>query len=155
MLLIAGIFAGVVVLGLTAAVIWAGIWGLGTPRDRAAASQMLELTAASLGGRFRDRREYPWYRRPAQYGGIGGELGGLEYELQLMPRNADDCAGAAVLQIRSPQGRPLTGGRPALTIFTPEQVWHWPDLADPGTLADYVRQAIATAAAGEMPPGAP
>ena len=72
-----------------------------------------------------------------------------------MPRNADDCAGAAMLQIRSPQGRPLPGGRPALTIFTPGQVWHWPDLADPGTLAGYVRQAIATAAAGDMPPGAP
>jgi len=39
-------------------------------------------------------------------------------------------------------------------IFTPEQVWHWPDLADPGTLAGYVRQAIAAADSGGLPPEA-
>jgi hypothetical protein len=154
-LLIVGICAAVaVVLGITAAAIWAGIWGLGTPRDRAAANQVLQLTAVLLGGRFRDRWEYPWYRRPAQYGGIEGELGGLEYELQLMPRNAEWCAGAAMLQIRSLEGRSLAGGGPRLRVFTPEQVWHWPDLAEPGTLASYVRQAIATATSGEMPPSA-
>ena len=153
MLLIVGICAGAGVLGITVTAIWAGFWGLGTPRDRAAANQMLQLTAVLLGGRFRDRREYPWYRRPAQYGGIEGALGGLEYELQLMPRNAEDCAGAAMLEIRSLQGRSLTGGGPRLRVFTPERVWHWPDLADPGTLAGYVRQAIATAASGELPPG--
>ena len=112
------------------------------------------LTAVLLGGRFRDRQEYPWYRRSAQYGAIEGELGELEYELQLMPRNAEDCAGAAMLQIRSPQGRPLAGGGPRLRVFTPERVWHWPNLADPGTLAGYVRQAIAAAACGELPPDA-
>jgi hypothetical protein len=154
-LLIVGICAAAaVVLGITVAAIWAGIWGLGTPRDRAAANQVLQLTAVLLGGRFRDRSEYPWYRRPAQYGGIDGELGGLEYELQLMPRNAEWCAGAAMLQIRSLEGRSLAGGGPRLRVFTPEQVWHWPDLAEPGTLASYVRQAIATATSGEMPPSA-
>ena len=66
-----------------------------------------------------------------------------------MPRNAEDCAGVAMLQIRSLQGRSLAGVGPRLRVFTPERVWHWPDLADPGTLADYVRQAIATAASGE------
>jgi hypothetical protein len=151
--LIIGICAGAVVLGITATAIWAGIWGLGTPRDRAAANQMLQHTAVLLGGRFRDRREYPWYRRPAQYGGIEGELGGLEYELQLMPRNAEDCAGAAMLQIRSPPGRSPAEGGPGLRVFTPVRAWQWPDLADPGTLAGYVRQTIATAASGEMPPG--
>jgi hypothetical protein len=153
-LVIVGSCAGVVVLGITGTAIWAGIWGLGTPRDRAAANQMLQLTAVLLGGRFRDRREYPWYRRPAQYGGIEGELDELEYDLQLMPRNAEDCPGAALLQIRSPQGRSLPGGGPGLRVFTPDRVWHWPDLADPGTLAGYVRQAIATIASGEMPPDA-
>jgi len=150
-LVIVGICAGAGVLGITGTVFWVGIWGLGTPRDRAAANQLLRLTAVLLGGRVRGRREYPWYRRPAQYGAIEGELGELEYDLQLMPRNAEYCAGAAMLQIRSPQGRALAGGGPGLRVFTPERVWHWPDLADPGSLADYVRQAAAAAAAGEMP----
>ena len=151
MLAIAGICAGLVLLGITGAAIWAGIWGLGTPRDRAAANQMLQLTAVQLGGRFQDRRDYPWYRRPAQYGGIRGELDELEYELQLMPRNSEYHPGSAMLQIRAPQGRPLPGGGPGLRVFTPERKWHWPDRADPGTLAGYVRQAIAATAAGEMP----
>jgi hypothetical protein len=112
---------------------------------------MLQLTAVLLGGRYRDRRDYPWYRRPAQYGAIEGELGGLEYEVQLMPRNAEDCAGAAMLEIRWWPARPLTGAGSGLRIFTPEQVWHWPDRAGPGALADYVRNAIATAASGEIP----
>jgi hypothetical protein len=149
-LVIVGICAGVGVLGITGAAIWAGFWGLGTPRDRAAANQLLQLTAALLGGRFRARREYPWYQRPAQYGGIEGELYELEYELYLMPRNAEYCSGAAMLQIRSPQGHQLVGNGSRLRVFTPEGVWRWPDRADPGTLAGYVRQAIAAAASGEM-----
>jgi hypothetical protein len=40
-------------------------------------------------------------------------------------------------------------------MLTPEQVWHWPDLADPATLAGYVRQAIATVDSGGEPPDAP
>jgi hypothetical protein len=140
-------------LVILVSVIRLGIAALGTPADRAAANETLQCLAGFLGARFRDRREYPWYRRPAQYGGIEGELGGLEYELQLMPRNAEDCAGAAMLQIRSPPGRSPAEGGPGLRVFTPERVWHWPDLADPGTLAGYVRQTIATAASGEMPPG--
>ena len=59
-----------------------------------------------------------------------------------------------MLQIRSPQGRALASGGSGLRVFTPEGVWHWPNLADPGTLADYTRQAIATAASGEVPPDA-
>jgi hypothetical protein len=48
-LVIAGICAGVGVLGITGAAVWAGIWGLGTPRDRAvatAASGELPLDAS-------------------------------------------------------------------------------------------------------------
>jgi hypothetical protein len=154
MLIIIGVCAVAVVLVMTGAMVWLGIKALGTPRDRAAGNQMLQMTAALLGGRFRERLDYPWYQRPAQYGAIAGELDGLEYELQLMPWNAEDCGGAAMLHIRLPEGSPLRGKRPGLTIFTPESVWHWPDRADPGALAAYVRQAIAAAVSGVMPPHA-
>jgi hypothetical protein len=72
--------------------------------------------------------------------------------MYLMPRNAEDCGGAAMLQIQSPQGRPLPGRGRGLTVFTSEEVWHWPDRADPGALADFVRQAIAAVNSGDMPP---
>jgi hypothetical protein len=65
-----------------------------------------------------------------------------------MPWNAEDCGGAAMLAIRPRPGRPLTGSGHGLTVFTPEEVWHWPDRADPAALAEYVRQAIATAVSG-------
>ena len=82
--LIAVICAGVAVLAGTAFTAWLGTRAaLGTPADRAAANQMLQLTAVLLDGRFRDRLDYPWYQRPAQYGTIEGELYGLEYELYL------------------------------------------------------------------------
>ena len=146
--------AAIAVLAGTVSAGWLGVRAaLGTPGDRAAANQMLQLTAVLLGGRFRDRLEYPYHRRPAQYGAIEGELCGLEFELYLMPRNAEDCGGAAMLQIRPSPGRPLPGKERGLSVFTPEQVWHWPDLADPGTLADFVRQAIASVNSGDMPPG--
>jgi hypothetical protein len=151
-LLIIDICAGVAVLGFTAAMVRLGFKALGSPGDRAAANQVLQQAAVLLGARFRDRRDYPWYRRPAQYGAIEGELGGLGYELYLMPWNAEDCGGAAMVRIRSRQGRLLAGSRSGLLLFTPERVWHWPDLADPGTLADYVRQAIAKVDSGGMPP---
>jgi hypothetical protein len=142
------------VLAGTVAAGWLGVRAaLGTPGDRTAANQMLQLTAILLGARFRDRREYPYHRRPAQYGAIEGELCGLEYELYLMPSNAEDCGGAAMLQIRPQQGRPLPGKGHGLRVFTPEEVWRWPDLADPGTLADFVRQTIATVNSGDIPPG--
>jgi hypothetical protein len=115
---------------------------------------MLQVVADQLGGRFRDRLDYPWYQRPAQYGAVEGDLGGLsdlQYELHLMPRNAEDCAGAAVLQIRSVQGPRLAGGRSGFVAFTPERLWHWPDRADPDTLADWVRETIATVDTGAMP----
>ena len=151
-LLIVGGCAGAGVLGITAAAVWLGFWGLGTPADRAAANQTLQLTAGLLGGRFRDRRDYPGHQRPSQFGGVEGELGDLSCELFLMPRNAEDCAGAAMLRIYSRQGRQLTGGKHGLLFFTPEEVWHWPDRADPGTLAGYVRQHLADAASGGAPP---
>jgi hypothetical protein len=151
-LLIVDICAGVVVLGFTAGMIRLGFKALGSPGDRAAGNQVLQQTAALLGARFRDRLEYPWYRRPAQYGAIEGDLGDLGYVLYLMPWNAEDCGGAAMVRIHSRQGRLLAGGSSELLLFTPERVWHWPDLADPGTLAGYVRQAIAIADAGGMPP---
>jgi len=153
-LLTVGICAGVAVLAGTVSAGWLGIRAaLGNPRDRAAANEMLQLTAVLLGGRFRDRREYPYLRRPAQYGGIEGELCGLEYVLYLMPSNAEDCGGAAMLHIRRPQGRPFPGKGHGLTVFTPEKVWRWPDLADPGALADFVRRTIAAANSGDMPSG--
>jgi hypothetical protein len=90
--LVVGILSGVGVVAVTVAAVWSGIWGMGSPRDRAAANQMLQAVAGLLGGRFLDRGEYPWYLRPAQYGAVQGELGGLgdlQYELNLMPRNAE------------------------------------------------------------------
>ena len=146
--------AAIAVLAGTVSAGWLGLRAaLGTPADRAAGNQMLQLTAVLLGGRFRDRREYPYIRRPAQYGAIEGELCGLEYVLFLMPRNAEDCGGAALLQIRPPQGRPFPGKGHGLTVFTAEDVWHWPDLADPDTLAGFVRQTIAAVNSGDMPSG--
>ena len=145
---ICAVLAGTVSAG------WLGIRAArGAPGDRAAANQMLQLTAVLLGGRFRDRLEYPYHRRPAQYGAIEGELCGLEYVLFLMPGNAEDCGGAALLQILPPQGRPLPGKGHGLTVFTPEEEWRWPDLADPGTLAGFVRQTIAAVNSGDMPSG--
>jgi hypothetical protein len=148
-----GIWAGVAVLAGTGTAAWLGRRAaLGSPGDRAAANQMLQRTAILLGGRFRDRDEYPYLRRPAQYGAIEGELSALAYQLCLMPRNAEDCGGAAMLHIHSPQGRPLPGKGRGLTVFTSDKVWHWPDRADPGTLADFVRQTIATVNSGAIPP---
>ena len=152
MVVIAGILAGAV-LAFTGAMVWLGIKALGTSSDRAAGNQMLQFTAVLLGGRFRDRTEYPWYRRPAQYGAVEGELCGLEYGLYLMPWNAEDCGGAAMLHIRPQRDRPPAGSVSGRVIFTTEEEWHWPDRADPAALADYVRQAIAAVASGDMPPG--
>ena len=153
MLAIVAVCAGAALLVFTGAMVRLGIKALGTPADRAAGNQMLQLTAVLLGGRFRDRSEYQWYKRPAQYGAVEGELCGLAYELYLMPWNAEDCGGAAMLAIKPQQDRSLAGHVPGRTVFTPEEVWHWPDRANPTTLADYVRQALAAAASGNMPPG--
>ena len=144
----------VVLLAILVPVIRLGIAALGTPGDRARANETLRCAAGSLGGQFRDRHEYPWYRRPAQYGAIEGDLGDLRYEVTIMPWNAEVADGSAMLRIRSRAGRRLPGNRPELIIFTPEQVWHWPDLADPAALAGYVRQAIATVDSGRVPPAA-
>jgi len=152
---IIGIGGAVAVAAVTVAAVWSGFAGLGTRSDRAAANEMLRLTAGLLGGRFRDRRDYPWYRRPAQYGTVEGELGGLgdlAYELYLMPRNAEDCPGRTMLRIRSQQGPRLAGGRSELVVFIPERAWHWPDRADPATLADHVPQTIAVVDGGGVPP---
>jgi hypothetical protein len=153
-LLVLGIISGVGVVAITTAAIWSGIWGMGSPRDRAAANQMLQAVAGLLGGRFLDRSEYPWYRRPAQYGAVEGELGGLgdlQYELNLMPRNAEYDPGAAMLRIRSLQGPRLAGGQSGLVVFSPKRIWHWPDRGDPGTLASWVRETIAIVDAGGVP----
>lgn len=93
-----------------------------------------------------------WYRRPAQYGGVEGDIGEFEYELYIMPWNAEDRGGSAMLRIRSRHGGPLVRNRPELVIFTSARAWHWPDLADPLALADQVRRAIAAVASGEAPP---
>jgi hypothetical protein len=151
---VVGALGGAVVVALTGAAVWAGFWGLGSARDRAAANQMLQAVAGLLGGRFRERDDYPWYRRPAQYGAVEGEHGGLgdlRYELQLMPRNSEYCPGAVMLRIRSLQGPRLAGGRSELRVFSPERLWHWPDLADPGTLAGWVHETVATVDSGGVP----
>jgi hypothetical protein len=150
-LLIVTVCAGALVMGITGAMVWLGVKALGTPADRAAGNQMLQSTAVLLGGRFRDRSEYQWYRRPAQYGAVEGELCGLAYWLYLMPWNAEDCGGAVMLHIRPRQDRPPAGGGRGRNVFTPEEIWHWPDRADPATLAGFVRQAIAAAASGDPP----
>jgi len=153
-LLVIGILSAAGVVAITGAAVWSGIWGMGTQRDRAAANQMLQAVAGLLGGRFLDRQEYPWYRRPAQYGAVQGELGGLgdlRYELHLMPRNAEYDPGAAMLQIRSVQGPRLAGGRSDLVVFSPDQLWHWPDRGDPGVLASWVRETIETVDSGGVP----
>ena len=152
-MLVIAVISGGAILVFTGAMVRLGVKALGTSGDRAAANQMLQLTASLLGGRFHDRTEYPWYRRPAQYGVIEGELCGLEYGLYLMPWNAEDCGGAAMLHIRPQRDRPPTGRGSGRVLFTAEDEWHWPDRADPVALADYVRQTVAAAASGDMPPG--
>ena len=82
---------------------------------------------------------------------VEGELDGLAYQLLLMPWNAEDCGGAAMLAIAAGPGqpaRPVTGYR----VFTPSGIFHWPDHADPGVLASYVREAIAAVITGQRPP---
>jgi hypothetical protein len=140
------------VLAIVVGAVRTGISALGTPHDRSAGNETLRHTAALLGGRFQEREEIPWYRRPAQYGAVEGELDGLRYQLYLMPWNAEDSGGSAALVIHSQPGSRLADGETGRKFFTPERVWHWPDLADPGTLADYVRRAVASAAFGGVPP---
>jgi hypothetical protein len=147
-----GIVGGAVVLAMTGYSFWLGIKALGTPHDRSAGNETMRYAAALLGGRFQEREEIPWYRRPAQYGAVDGELDGLRYELYLLPWNSEDSGGSAMLHIHAQPGSRLADGKTERNFFTPEQVWHWPDLADPGALADYVRQAIASMAFGGVPP---
>jgi hypothetical protein len=144
-----------VLLAILVPVVRLGIMALGTPGDRARANETLQCAAGLLGGRFRDRREYPWYRRPAQYGAVEGSLGDRGYELTIMPWNTEDAGGSAMLRIWARAGRAPAGGRPERVIFTSGQEWHWPDRADPTVLASYVRQAIATVNSGELPPAGP
>ena len=142
---------GAIVLGTVVVLVRVSIKALGTPADRAAGNQMLQQTAALLGGRFVGRREIVWHRRPAQYGMVEGELDGMAYHLYLMPWNAEDCGGAAMLAIAPWTGQPV---RPdtGQVIFTPRETFHWPDRADPGVLASYVREAIVAVITGQRPP---
>lgn len=155
MIWVVGACLGSVLLVILVAVVRLGIAAVGTPADRAAACATLREAAGLLGGQYRDRHEYPWHRRPAQYGMVEGDLGDRWYELSVMPWNAEDCGGCAMLRIWPRQGHGLRAGRPELVVFAPERIWHWPDLADPRTLASYARQAISTANSGSLPPGAP
>jgi hypothetical protein len=151
-LVIIGIVSAAVVLAILVGAIRLGISALGTPHDRSAGNETMRHVAALLGGRFQEREEILWYRRPAQYGAVEGELDGLRYELYLMPWNAENSGGSAMVHIRAQRGGRLADGKTERKFFTPEQVWHWPDLADPGELVGYVRQAIASAAFGDVPP---
>lgn len=130
------------------------IKSLGTPADRGAGNQMLQQTAALLGGRYLDRREIPWHQRPAQYGIVEGELDGMTYQLYLMPWNAEDCGGAAMLRIAAGPGKPVSPATGTL-VFTPRETFHWPDRADPATLASYTREAVAIAITDGQPPSLP
>lgn len=150
--LVLGVCSGAAILVIVVAAVRVGIAALGTPGDRAAVNRTLRHAAGLLGGRYRDRSEYPWYRRPAQYGVVEGALGGVGYELHVLPWNTEDHGGAAMLRIRPGRGRPA-GGRPELVVFSAGG-WHWPDLADPETLADFVRRAISIAESGQLPPEA-
>jgi hypothetical protein len=145
---------GAIVLGTVVILVRVSIKALGTPADRAAGNQMLQQTAALLGGLYVDRREIVWHRRPAQYGVVEGELNGMAYQLYLMPWNAEDCGGAAMLNIAPWTGQPVSHST-GMRVFTPSETFHWPDRADSGALADYVRQAIATAIGGGRPPSLP
>ena len=141
----------VVLLAILVPVIRLGIAALGTPADRTAANETLQRLAVLLGGRYRDRREYPWYRRPAQYGAVEGDLGNVGYEVTIMPWNTEDAGGSAMLRIWSQAARRHAGDRPDRVIFTPEHAWHWPDLADPAALAQFARQALAAEGSGSGP----
>ena len=154
-LVVVGILSGVGVVTMTAWSFWMGIKGLGTPSDRRAGNAALREVAVLLEGRFVDRREYRYTQRPAQYGGVEGRLGDYDYEVFLMPWNAEDHGGCAMLRITSRHDGPIKGSKRGALMFTPEQVWHWPDLADPGTLAGYVRQAVADLDPGERPQDLP
>ena len=55
---------GAFVLGIVVVMVRLSIKALGTPADRAAGNQLLQQTAALLGGRYLDRQEIPWSRRP-------------------------------------------------------------------------------------------
>jgi hypothetical protein len=94
-LVIFGIVGGAVVLAILVGAVRSGISALGTPHDRSAGNEALRYTAALLGGRFQEREEIPWYRRPAQYGTVEGELDGLRYQLYLLPWNTEDAGGSA------------------------------------------------------------
>jgi len=145
---------GAFVLGIVVVMVRLSIKALGTPADRAAGNQLLQQTAALLGGRYRDRQEIPWHRRPAQYGAVEGELDGMTYHLFLMPWNAEDCGGAGMLSLAAGPGKPVSPDT-GQVLFTPSETFHWPDRADPAVLADYVRQAIAITISGGQPPSLP
>jgi hypothetical protein len=144
---------GAFVLGIVVVMVRLSIKALGTPAGRAAGNQLLQQTAALLGGRYRDRQEIPWYRRPAQYGVVEGELDGMTYQLHLMPWNAEDCGGAAMLSIAAGPGKPVSPDT-GQVVFTPRD-FPLAGPRHPGVLASYVREAIATTIAGGRPPSLP
>jgi hypothetical protein len=143
-LLVVGACSVVVIVVIMVAVIRVGIAALGTPADRAAVNQTLRRTAELLGGRYRDRRDFPWYRRPAQYGALEGDVGGVPYLLYVLPHNTEDHGGNAFLRIRPRDGRPPPGTRPEVRAVS-VGVWHWPDQAAPETLAEFVRREVSAA----------
>jgi hypothetical protein len=59
-----------------------------------------------------------------------------------------------MLNIAPWTGQPVSHST-GMRVFTPSETFHWPDRADSGALADYVRQAIATAIGGGRPPSLP
>ena len=61
---------------------------------------------------------------------------------------ADRAAMLAIAAGPGQPARPVTGYR----VFTPSGIFHWPDHADPGVLASYVREAIAAVITGQRPP---
>lgn len=140
---IIGICSAVTILVIMVAAIRTGIAALGNPSDRGAANETLWRVAGLLGGRYRDRREIPWYRRPAQYGAVDGSLSGFDYDLMIMPWNAEDCGGSAMLRLRTRRDGLDRRTRWDRVIFSPEHVFHWPDRGTPEGLADFVRRTVA------------
>jgi hypothetical protein len=110
-------------------------------RDAADGDEILRQVAARLDGRFLERRLVPWHRRPYRYGLVEGRLDGSGYRLMILPARSEWNPGCAMVQFDPGVRRPGPGAE--RVVFVPEEIWHWPDRADPEVLADHVRRAAA------------
>jgi len=137
-----GIWSVVLLAVIVAFVIALGASALGTLSSRAAADGTLRRVALLLDARYVDRREIPWYRRPHRSGAVDGVFGEFGYVVRVMPANAADVDGLAVVRIRSRWDRRLSDGGTETVAYTSKELWHWPDRADPEVLASFVRESV-------------